>query len=72
MQRTVEVTKIRFPTGREEEVYGKDYAALSKLKKAFAAGAVVTERRQDFYKCTDEEFVRFAHFKKTIEREEIK
>lgn len=71
MQRTVEVTKIRFPTGREEEVYGKDYAALAKLKKAFAAGAVVTERRRDFYKCTDEEFIQFAHFKKTVEREEL-
>ena len=72
MQRTVELTTIRYPTGREEVVYGKDYAALAKLKRAFAVGAVITERRQDFYKCTDEEFVTFAHFKKTIEREELK
>lgn len=72
MQRTVEITKIRFPTGREEEIAGKDYAALSKLKKAISVGAVVTERRKDFYKCTDEEFIKFAHYKMTVEREEIK
>lgn len=71
MQRTVEITKIRFPTGREEEIIGKDYGALNRLKKAFEVGAVTVEKRKDFYTCTDAEFCSVAKYRKTIEREEI-
>lgn len=71
MQRTVEITKIRFPTGREEEIIGKDYAALMMLKKAYLSGAVAVEKRKDFYTCTDAEFCSIAKYKKTIEREVI-
>ena len=49
IRKKVTIVKIRFPTGREEEIPGTDYKAKSTLYKALKAGAVIIERRKDFY-----------------------
>lgn len=66
------IVKIRFPTGREEEIIGRDYAALTMLKKAFEKGACIVEKRKDLYTLSDAEFKKVATFIKNTEREVIK
>ena len=72
IRKKVTIVKIRFPTGREEEIPGTDYKAKSTLYKALKAGAVIIERRKDLYTLDDNAFIETATFMKTIEREEIK
>lgn len=72
IRKKVTVVKIRFPTGREEEIPGSDYKAKSKLYKALQAGAVIIERRKDLYTLDEDVFCEVADFKQTVEREEIK
>lgn len=72
IRKKVTIVKIRFPTGREEEIQGTDYKAKSTLCKALQAGAVIIERRKDLYTLDDDVFCEVAEFKRTIEREEIK
>ena len=72
IRKKVTIVKIRFPTGREEEIPGTDYKAKSKLYKALQAGAVIIERRKDLYTLDDNAFIEAATFMKTVEREEIK
>lgn len=72
IRKKVTIVKIRFPTGREEEIPGTDYKAKSTLYKALQAGAVIIERRKDLYTLDDDVFCEVADFKHTIEREEIK
>lgn len=69
IKKKVTVTKIRFPTGREEEIYGTDYTSMALMKKAFQCGALVVERRKDLYHCKESEFVNAAKYMDTIERE---
>ena len=72
IRKNVTVVKIRFPTGREEEIYGSDYGPMRQLRKAFEKGAVIVERRKDLYHLLDEDFLRIAKYVKTPEREESK
>ena len=71
IRKKVTIVKIRFPTGREEEIPGTDYKAKSELYRALQAGAVIIERRKDLYKIDEKAFIEAATFKQTIEREEI-
>lgn len=72
IRKKVTIVKIRFPTGREEEIPGTDYKAKSTLYKALQAGAVIIERRKDLYTLDDDIFIDIADFKRTVEREVIK
>lgn len=72
IRKNVNIVKIRFPTGREEEICGSDYWPMKKLREALEKGAVIVERRKDLYHLPDDEFVEIAKFVKTTEREEIK
>lgn len=72
IRKKVTIVKIRFPTGREEEIPGTDYKARSELYQALKAGAVIIERRKDLYTLDEDVFCEVAEFKRTIEREEIK
>ena len=72
IRKKVTIVKIRFPTGREEEIPGTDYKARSELYKAIKAGAVIIERRKDLYTLDDDIFIDIADFKQTVEREVIK
>lgn len=72
IRKKVTIVKIRFPTGREEEIPGTDYKARSELYKALKAGAVIIERRKDLYTLDDDIFIDIADFKQTVEREVIK
>lgn len=72
IRKKVTVVKIRFPTGREEEIQGTDYKAKSELYRALKAGAIIIERRKDLYTLDEDVFCEVADFKRTIEREEIK
>lgn len=72
IRKKVTIVKIRFPTGREEEIPGTDYKARSMLYKALKAGAVIIERRKDLYTLDDDIFIDIADFKQTVEREVIK
>lgn len=71
IRKNVTVVKVRFPTGREEEIYGSDYGPIKQLRNAFLKGAVIVERRKDLYNLLDEDFVRIAKYIKTTEREEV-
>lgn len=72
IRKKMTIVKIRFPTGREEEIPGTDYKAKSTLYKALQAGAIIIERRKDLYTLDEDVFCEIADFKRTIEREEIK
>ena len=72
IRKKVTIVKIRFPTGREEEIPGTDYKARSELYKALKAGAVIIERRKDLYTLDEDIFIDIADFKQTEEREVIK
>lgn len=72
IRKHVTIVKIRFPTGREEEIAGTDYKAKSRLYRSLRAGAVIIERRKDLYTLEDETFIEVADFKQTVKREVIK
>lgn len=72
IRKKVTVVKVRYPTGREEEIPGTDYKAKSELYRALKAGATIIERRKDLYTLDEDVFCEVADFKLTIEREEIK
>lgn len=72
IRKHVTIVKIRFPTGREEEIAGTDYKAKSRLYRALKAGAVIIERRKDLYTLDEDAFIEVAEFKQTIGREVIK
>ena len=72
IRKKVTIVKIRFPTGREEEIPGTDYKAKSELYQALKAGAVIIERRKDLYTLDESVFCEISDFKQTTEREEIK
>lgn len=70
IRKNVTVIKIRFTTGREEEIIGSDYWPMKQLREALEKGAVIVERRKDLYHLPDDEFVKIAKYVNTTEREE--
>lgn len=64
MQRTVEITKVMTPSGYEKEFFGRDPNIWKFVREH--PGSKITEIRFDLYKCTEEEFVKIAHYVKTL------
>lgn len=65
MQRTIATTRIRTPGGKEVEFYGRDPGIWAFIRAN--QGSKIVEVRYDLYKATEAEFMKVAHFVKTVD-----